>query len=43
MLFIDKFQIQLVDLKHEWKYQNAWFVYQYDMPMIIRRRKVPSQ
>ncbi|OQD77186.1 hypothetical protein PENDEC_c003G06261 [Penicillium decumbens] len=32
------FDIQLVDPKHEWKYRNAWFVYQYDMPMIIRRR-----
>ena len=31
-------QIQLVDPKHEWKYRDAWFVYQYDMPMIIRRR-----
>ncbi|KAJ5231522.1 uncharacterized protein N7469_006110 [Penicillium citrinum] len=37
------FDIQLVDPKHEWKYQNAWFVYQYDMPMIIRWRKVPLQ
>ncbi|KAJ5714927.1 uncharacterized protein N7483_012108 [Penicillium malachiteum] len=32
------FDIQLADSKHEWKYRNAWFVYQYDMPMIIRRR-----
>ncbi|KAJ6179267.1 hypothetical protein N7519_009728 [Penicillium mononematosum] len=32
------FDIQLVDPKHEWNYQNAWFVYQYDMPMVIRRR-----
>ncbi|KAJ5949664.1 hypothetical protein N7454_001248 [Penicillium verhagenii] len=32
------FDIQLVDPKHEWKYRDAWFVYQYDMPMIIRRR-----
>ncbi|OJJ39814.1 hypothetical protein ASPWEDRAFT_25610 [Aspergillus wentii DTO 134E9] len=32
------FDIQLVDPKHEWKYRNAWFVYQYDMPMVIRRR-----
>ncbi|KAJ5281445.1 hypothetical protein N7478_006817 [Penicillium angulare] len=32
------FDIQLVDSKHEWKYRDAWFVYQYDMPMIIRRR-----
>lgn len=31
-------QIQLVDPKHEWKYRNAWFVYQCDMPMIIKRR-----
>ncbi|KGO53203.1 Cytochrome P450 [Penicillium expansum] len=27
-----------VDPNHEWTYQNAWFVYQYDMPMVIRRR-----
>ncbi|KAJ6063912.1 hypothetical protein N7499_012592 [Penicillium canescens] len=32
------FDIQLVNPKHEWKYRNAWFVYQYDMPMFIRRR-----
>ncbi|CAG8006660.1 unnamed protein product [Penicillium olsonii] len=32
------FDIQLVDQGHGWKYHNAWFVYQYDMPMIIRRR-----
>ncbi|KAJ5325951.1 uncharacterized protein N7506_009053 [Penicillium brevicompactum] len=32
------FDIQLKDPNHEWKYRNAWFVYQYDMPMIIRRR-----
>ncbi|KAJ5324198.1 hypothetical protein N7476_002798 [Penicillium atrosanguineum] len=32
------FDIQLVDPKHEWTYRNAWFVYQYDMPMTIRRR-----
>ncbi|KAJ5133982.1 hypothetical protein N7448_000997 [Penicillium atrosanguineum] len=32
------YQIQLVDPKHEWTYRNAWFVYQYDMPMTIRRR-----
>jgi hypothetical protein len=31
-------QIQLVNPKDEWKYRNAWFVYQYDMPMFIRRR-----
>ncbi|CAI7588358.1 unnamed protein product [Penicillium manginii] len=37
------FDIQLVDSKHEWTYRNAWFVYQYDMPMIIRRRGVASQ
>ncbi|KAJ5320398.1 hypothetical protein PENANT_c010G10164 [Penicillium antarcticum] len=32
------FDIQLVDPEHEWEYRNAWFVYQYDMPMLIRRR-----
>jgi cytochrome P450 len=32
------FQIQLVDAKHEWKYHDAWFVYQWDMPMTIKRR-----
>ncbi|KAJ5673992.1 hypothetical protein N7462_009431, partial [Penicillium macrosclerotiorum] len=34
------FEFQLVDPNHEWKYRNAWFVYQYDMPMVIRRRKI---
>ncbi|KAJ5570864.1 hypothetical protein N7535_004524 [Penicillium sp. DV-2018c] len=32
------FDIQLVDPEHEWKCQTSWFVYQYDMPMVIRRR-----
>ncbi|KAJ5907895.1 hypothetical protein N7495_000577 [Penicillium taxi] len=33
------FDIQLADPKHEWTSRNAWFVYQYDMPMIIQRRE----
>ncbi|EAW15320.1 cytochrome P450 [Aspergillus clavatus NRRL 1] len=34
-----QFEIQLVDPNHEWKYRNAWFVYQSDMPVIIRPRQ----
>ncbi|ORY65879.1 benzoate 4-monooxygenase cytochrome P450 [Pseudomassariella vexata] len=33
------YDIKLVDPEHEWKYHNAWFVYQWDMPMIITRRR----
>ncbi|KAL5340520.1 cytochrome P450 [Aspergillus crustosus] len=33
------FDLHLVNPKHEWKYRNAWFVYQSDMPMTITRRE----
>ena len=33
------FDLRLVDPNHEWKYRNAWFVYQYDMPCYVRRRE----
>ncbi|KAL4788212.1 cytochrome P450 [Aspergillus varians] len=33
------FDLRLVNSDHEWKYRNAWFVYQSDMPMIITRRE----
>ncbi|KAG6017458.1 hypothetical protein E4U43_001143 [Claviceps pusilla] len=32
------FHINLPDVNHEWKRRNAWFMYQHDMPMVIRRR-----
>ncbi|KAK2594760.1 hypothetical protein QQS21_007507 [Conoideocrella luteorostrata] len=32
------FDINLPDVNHEWKYFNSWFMYQSDMPMIIRRQ-----
>jgi hypothetical protein len=28
-----------VNAWHEWKYRNALFVYQYDMPCYVRRRE----
>lgn len=31
-------QIKLVDPEHKWKYHDAWFVYQYDIPVTISRR-----
>ncbi|KAH8658369.1 hypothetical protein BX600DRAFT_514862 [Xylariales sp. PMI_506] len=33
------YAIKLIDHNHQWKYYNAWFVYQWDMPMRISRRK----
>ncbi|KAK5089535.1 hypothetical protein LTR70_005929 [Exophiala xenobiotica] len=33
------FDMRLADPKHEWTYRNAWFVYQYDMPCIVKRRQ----
>ncbi|CAN8105531.1 unnamed protein product [Discula destructiva] len=33
------FDIKLQNPDHVWKYHNAWFVYQWDLPMIITRRK----
>lgn len=32
-------QLKLVDAAHEWKYENYFFIYQSDMPMILSRRK----
>ncbi|KAL2005575.1 hypothetical protein VTN00DRAFT_10068 [Thermoascus crustaceus] len=32
------YDIRLVDPSHEWTYRNAWFVYQYDIPVIVSRR-----
>ncbi|KAH8812220.1 putative cytochrome P450 [Xylogone sp. PMI_703] len=32
------FDIKLVDNNHEWKYYDAWFVYQWDIPMTVSRR-----
>ncbi|KAH6645467.1 benzoate 4-monooxygenase cytochrome P450 [Truncatella angustata] len=32
------YDIKLENRSHEWKYRNAWFIYQTDMPMIISRR-----
>ncbi|KAF2768767.1 cytochrome P450 [Teratosphaeria nubilosa] len=32
------YDIKLVDPEHKWKYHDAWFVYQWDMPMILSRR-----
>lgn len=32
------YDIKLVDPKHKWKYHNAWFVYQWDMPMVLSHR-----
>ncbi|KAI1498837.1 benzoate 4-monooxygenase cytochrome P450 [Biscogniauxia marginata] len=29
------YDIKLVDPSHQWQYHNAWFVYQWDMPMTI--------
>ncbi|KAG6263688.1 hypothetical protein E4U49_002137 [Claviceps purpurea] len=34
------FHFSLPDINHEWTHRNAWFMYQQDMPMIIRRRGV---
>ncbi|KAK5124830.1 hypothetical protein LTR08_005590 [Meristemomyces frigidus] len=33
------YNIKLVDPSHEWKYHDAWFVYQWNMPMTISRRQ----
>ncbi|KAF3763420.1 cytochrome P450 [Cryphonectria parasitica EP155] len=33
------FDIKLQDTSHKWKYHDAWFVYQWDMPMLITRRQ----
>ncbi|ESZ98305.1 benzoate 4-monooxygenase cytochrome P450 [Sclerotinia borealis F-4128] len=32
------FDIKLTDPEHTWKYHDAWFVYQWDIPMIVYRR-----
>ncbi|TVY47545.1 Cytochrome P450 monooxygenase [Lachnellula occidentalis] len=32
------FDIELVNNNHAWKYHNAWFVYQYNIPMTVSRR-----
>ncbi|KAI7216642.1 benzoate 4-monooxygenase cytochrome-like protein P450 [Hortaea werneckii] len=37
------YDIKLADPAHEWTYKNAWFVYQYDMPMVITRRRDRNQ
>lgn len=34
------FDIHLVDINHQWNHFNSWFMYQSDMPMIIRRRSM---
>ncbi|KAH8689149.1 cytochrome P450 [Talaromyces proteolyticus] len=36
------YDIKLVDQDHEWKYLNAWFVYQHDIPVTITRRNFIS-
>ncbi|KAI6905698.1 hypothetical protein KC318_g2685 [Hortaea werneckii] len=37
------YDIKLADPAHEWTCKNAWFVYQYDMPMVITRRRDRNQ
>ncbi|KAI7155279.1 hypothetical protein KC349_g7108 [Hortaea werneckii] len=37
------YDIKLADPAHEFIYKNAWFVYQYDMPMVITRRRARNQ
>ncbi|KAK2766812.1 hypothetical protein FQN54_006126 [Arachnomyces sp. PD_36] len=32
------YDIKLANPDHKWKYHDAWFVYQEDMPMVITRR-----
>ncbi|KAK4126023.1 cytochrome P450 [Parathielavia appendiculata] len=32
------FDIRLLRTDHEWKYCNSWFMYQTDIPMVIKRR-----
>jgi cytochrome P450 len=32
------FDMRLIDPEHVWKYRNAWFVYQYDMPCYVKKR-----
>lgn len=39
---LTKSQIKLVEQDHQWKYHDAWFVYQSDMPMRITRRAKAS-
>lgn len=38
-MVLTRLQMRLADPKHEWTYRNAWFVYQYDMPCIVKRRQ----
>ncbi|PSR82638.1 cytochrome P450 [Coniella lustricola] len=33
------YDLKFQDPSHEWKRFNAWFVYQWDIPMVITRRK----
>ncbi|RMY20294.1 hypothetical protein D0867_04098 [Hortaea werneckii] len=37
------YDINLADPAHEWTYKNAWFVYQYDMLMVIARQRARNQ